>query len=190
MDGLIHPDEGELLASLAAQVPAERTIVEVGSYWGLSTCWLAHGARGGNGAHIVDIDPWQPEGVEVDPDGGGVGEHTFERFKANVSAEGLWPQVTTLRTASPSAAAMWVNPLGLLWIDGLHGYWDVRNDFEAWVPKVEPGGWVVCHDYYDDWGTNTHPSQVADAINDVIVPMDCWEDVAITVCTWSARRAE
>ena len=186
MEGLLYPGEGAYLASLAATVPADQRIVEIGSYWGLSTCWLAHGARCGAGAHVVAFDPWSPEGVEVS-DGQGVGEHTLDRFKVNITAEGLWDRISAFRIGSPEAAAPWVNPVGMVFIDGRHGLWDVMADANAWAPKVEVGGCIAFHDYYDDeaW---THPSQVAEAIEDVVVAMGCWDVLPMVANTWSARR--
>jgi predicted O-methyltransferase YrrM len=44
MDGLITHEIGETLARYSARVPAGEAIVELGSYKGMSTCYLA-GAR-------------------------------------------------------------------------------------------------------------------------------------------------
>ena len=38
--------------------------------------------------------------------------------------------------------------LDFVYIDGNHAYSYVRDDLEAWVPKVRKGGVVAGHDYY------------------------------------------
>ena len=47
----------EPLYDLAAMVPADEAIVELGTYRGASACWLAAGAQSGLGAHVWTIDP-------------------------------------------------------------------------------------------------------------------------------------
>ena len=50
LSGLIPHDEGLALADLAAAVPATEAIVELGSFKGKSTAYLAAGAKRGGGA--------------------------------------------------------------------------------------------------------------------------------------------
>ena len=52
--GLIPTEDGWYLAGLAEAAP--NTIVELGSFEGLSTSYLAAGARHGNGAHVFAVD--------------------------------------------------------------------------------------------------------------------------------------
>jgi MMP 1-O-methyltransferase len=38
----------------------------------------------------------------------------------------------------------------LLFIDGGHGHDVAWADYEAWTPKVAPGGWLAIHDVFPD----------------------------------------
>lgn len=41
----------------------------------------------------------------------------------------------------------WDKPINLLWIDGDHSWEGIKNDVEKFLPLVEPGGFMVVHDY-------------------------------------------
>jgi hypothetical protein len=65
------------------------------------------------------------------------------------------PRVSIVRaTSRDGAASVPDRSLDWAYIDGLHYYEDVRDDLEAWAPKLKPGG-VLCGDDYfwrDDKG--------------------------------------
>ena len=191
MVGLIQPVEGEFLAELAAKVPADRTIVEIGAHTGLSTCWLGNGAREGNGAHVITVDPWlDPDPALLpfaDPFEFGTGDAVLARCMDNLASEDLLDTVTVIRATSLEVASWWVNPVGMVWIDALHDYEPACADARAWAPKVQPGGYLVFHDYWAD-PQMTVRQGVAGAIDDVVVPMGCYTDVTMTWNTWSACR--
>lgn len=194
--GLIEVEEGERLAQLAAEVPANRAIVEIGTHTGLSTCWMAAGSRAGNGAHIIAVDPYPEPRPDSRDDPWELGpQGVIDRMLANIAGRTQWTSredygdlITPLRLTSLEAAKAWLMPIGLVFIDAQHGYGDVCDDANAWAPKVSPGGWVAFHDYYDD-PERTHLSQVADAIRDTVEPMGCWISTEVTWNTWIARRA-
>ena len=58
--GYLQEDEAQRLTWLAARVPADKAIVEIGSLRGRSTCRLGLGAAAGLGAHVWAIDMWVP----------------------------------------------------------------------------------------------------------------------------------
>jgi predicted O-methyltransferase YrrM len=193
--GLITLEESDRLAELAAQVPAWASIVEIGSHTGRSTLWLAAGSRFGHGAHVTAVDPWPEPGYTAmypdcdtndDPFEFGTGEAVFEAFCANVNAEMAWDRITVLRAASLDVACTWVNPIGLLFLDAMHGYADVKADCEAWLDKLTTGGVIALHDWYDD-AERTHESQVAQALRDSW-HRDSWEELGITDSLFTARR--
>ena len=187
VQGLITLAESDRLADLAQAVPHWSSIVEIGTHTGRSTLWLAAGARAGWGAHITTVDPWPEPGYTAhyeyaksddNPFDFPTGQAIYEKFVENVNAETAWGYLTVLRAASLDVAATWVNPIGLLFLDAMHGFDDVKADCEAWLPKVTKGGVIALHDWYDDKEL-THPSQVADALN-AVWDQSAWDTVEMT----------
>lgn len=180
--GLVQVGEGFRLRRLAASIPADEAIVEIGSHTGLSTCWLAGQAS----AHVTAIDPWgDPRpGSEDDPFGLGRGDAVLEAFLANVEAERYGSRITALRTTSVEAARIWTKSIGLLFVDAVHEYDAVRDDIVAWLPFLGRGAWIAFHDWTDD---PEHPyAGVKRAIDDHLGPG--WQPAAVVGNLWSARR--
>lgn len=153
VQGLITLRESDRLASLAVQAPAWSSIVEVGSHTGRSTVWLTAGSRAGERAHVTAIDPWPDPGYTGetdDPFNLGTGDAVLQRFIDNVTAEADWDLVTALRMTSLDAARLWVNPIGLLFLDAVHKFAEVKADCLAWLPHVTRGGVIALHDWFDD----------------------------------------
>lgn len=152
LHGLIPDALGETLAELAAAVPRDRCIVEIGSYCGKSTCYLAHGAMSGYGAPVFAIDPWDTDG---NPTGrfGFAQQETRLRFQQQVHEAGCSHQVTAFRAFSQDMARVWQRPIGLLYIDGSHTEADVQRDVTAWTTFLSSGSVVA----FDDYRTQNNP---------------------------------
>lgn len=153
VQGLITPDVGAALRDLAAQVPADLAIVELGSYKGMSTAHLATGAKEGHGAHVWAVDPW-------DLPGNPYGKHGYsapivrDEFERQLRGLRLWGRVTPVRAFSTDAAASWEGPpVGLLYIDADHAEASVRADITAWTPHLAPHPIVA----FDDLDTPRNP---------------------------------
>lgn len=182
----MDPAELERLAELAAQVPRDQAIVELGSYRGGSASALALGARNGGGAHVTCIDPWpQPRANEPDPGHAERQRGALEAFRSTMSAQG-WP-VTALRAHSHNIAPRWVQPVGLLFIDGDHSYDAVAADFRSWLSLLAPGAWLVFHDYFDD-GECTLPGDTARVIDELVIPTGLFHVEPMTLKLWVGRR--
>lgn len=160
LEGLISPEVGERLASLAMRVPSEHAIVEIGSYRGKSTCYLAAGARTGNGAHVFAIDPWDSKGNATGRFGF-ANPATRYAFSAQVESMELGGSITPLRAFSAEIAPHWLKPIGLLYIDGSHTERDVARDWELWSPHLAP----KCMVAFDDYRTERNPG--VEAVVDV-----------------------
>jgi len=151
IQGYLHDAEGYLLMLLAEHGPAEGVCLEIGSFMGRSTAFLAEGARRAGGARVVAVDHFegspehQPGGTHECAEIAQTGT-TFDRFQENLRSAGLLPQVEPIRAGSAEAAADWTGPIRLLFIDGDHSYEATRQDFELWSPHVSEGGFVAFHD--------------------------------------------
>lgn len=152
LHGLIAPEVGLRLAELAKEVPNDRAIVEIGAYHGKSSCYLAEGARLGQGASVFSVDAWDLPG-NVSGKHGYAEPDTFAHWERQVRSMGLENRVMPIRAFSLDAARDWSATIGLLFIDGSHFYRDVKNDYEAWTPYLGDGGIVV----FDDYGTRRNP---------------------------------
>jgi predicted O-methyltransferase YrrM len=87
----------------------------------------------------------------------------YERFMANVHAQGLDATVTAHRGTAATFAAQ--APAGfrcrLLFIDGDHGYEAVRQDILSLAPFVVPGGWICFDDAFSSYeGVNRAISEL------------------------------
>lgn len=171
LEGLITHEKGCALAALAADVPPNQAIVEVGSYKGKSTCYLAYGAKHGAGAFVVAVDAWDLPGNTTGRFGYAE-PGTRDAFEAQVRAAKLWGRVTPLHAFSVDAAAEYEgDAIGLLFIDADHEAASVKADFDAWAPYLASHALVV----FDDYGTARNPgvAQVVDALVASGALVDC-----------------
>ncbi|MFH1862003.1 MAG: class I SAM-dependent methyltransferase [bacterium] len=146
VEGWLTEPEGELLFRLASQCTGRGVIVEIGSWKGKSTIWLAMGLENSAAAKQTKI-------FAIDPHSGS-SEHqemygevrTFEEFKANIANAQINHLIVPLVKASEQAADEMDQAVELVFIDGAHEYEFVKLDFELWFPKVIDGGIMAFHD--------------------------------------------
>lgn len=147
IEGWLGDDEGYLLFRLARDGEGAGAIVEIGSWMGRSTAWLAAGslAAGRERVHAIDVFDGGPEhrNREVIRNEG----TTYHRFAENLEGLGLFGHVEPIVADSRSAARDWNGaPIRLLFIDGDHQYDAVKSDFDLWARHVPGGGLVVFDD--------------------------------------------
>jgi MMP 1-O-methyltransferase len=142
VEGWFGLEEGRLLYRLASEADPAGAIVEIGSWHGRSTIWLAAGAAAGRGAPVVAIDPHH--GTYLRPDG-----HSTElTLRENLERAGLSSHVDVVVSTSADAAESWAEPVSLLWIDGDHAYEGVRRDLDLWEPFLLADATVALHDTF------------------------------------------
>lgn len=132
VEGWCRPAERHLLYDLARVGPVEGAIVEIGSWKGLSTIYLAAGSKRAGRERVTAIDLF---------------DFSLPEFQSNVIRAGVADWIDPVVGDSATVASQWEGgPIRLLFIDGDHAYDYVRSDFEAWARWVVPGGTVVFHD--------------------------------------------
>jgi predicted O-methyltransferase YrrM len=138
IEGWLSDAQGRALLAAAAATTGRGAIVEIGSWKGRSTVWLAEGARlAGQRVHAIDRHTQSRE----DPSA-----NTLAEFLGNINRAGVADVVDPLVMSSADAAAVVRGPVELLFIDGDHSFDGVRRDAEIWLPRVMDGGLVMFHD--------------------------------------------
>jgi predicted O-methyltransferase YrrM len=141
--GWLSRPEGRRLWLLARNCAGRGAIVEIGSWKGKSTIWLANGSRAGSKTKIHAIDP-HTGSTEHQRDYGKV--WTFDEFQRNIKAAGVEDLIVPHVDFSENVVRTFNEPVELIFVDGLHEYEGVKADFEAWFPKVIEGGVMAFHD--------------------------------------------
>jgi len=154
--GFLNIAEGVALMSLAASTYGAPAVVEVGSFKGRSTSFLAAGCHLAGRGHVYAVDHFRgspehqqgghEETAEIVSDG-----TTLNAFRKNIAGFGLQSYVTEIVGSSGEIAQSWSRPVRLLFIDGDHSYDGTSADYNAWYPFVEKGGIICMHDYRNQW---------------------------------------
>jgi predicted O-methyltransferase YrrM len=135
--GYLHPVEGRFLRWLGGRVPPNGLALEVGSFKGKSSSFLASGLK--PSARLVCVDTWRNSAMPYDAP-----SDSMSDFLKNTARFGNL--IETHRGESARVAEQWSRPLDVLFIDGDHSYEGCSTDMKAWIPLVRAGGWVAFHD--------------------------------------------
>lgn len=156
----------ELYNRIANLANEQYVIVEVGVWLGASIVYLSEKIKERNVSpkSIVAVDTWLGSDEEEHKSflASVVGEDVlFNRFLDNIKQCGVQDMITVNRSLSVEAARSYAdNSIDFVFIDASHDYTNVKNDIEAWLPKVKQGGILAGHDYHHD--------DVIRAVNDTI----------------------
>ena len=147
IEGWLAQAEGELLYKFARKCSGKGVIVEIGSWKGQSTIWLARGSRAGNRIKVYSVDPHA---------GALVNQYrsTLDDFKRNVRDAGVSELVVPLVMTSEVAARQFAQSVEFIFVDGDHNYESVKRDFDLWFPKMVKGGYMAFHDTNHRTGVN------------------------------------
>ena len=116
--------------------------VEVGSYLGASSAFLASGLKQtGQDGKVICIDTWENDAMSEG------GRDTMAEFLANTAALTEWIQpIRGWSTAVVDKVREHAGEIDLLFIDGDHSYEGCLADWRAYNPLLASNAIVVMHD--------------------------------------------
>jgi len=160
--GFMPADEGDALhaaALVAAVAVPGHPFVEIGSYCGRSTIWLAAAARE-TATVVFAVDHhrgseenqagWEHHDPAVVDERSGRMD-TLPFFRAALHGAGLEDYAIAVVGQSPVVAANWsATRAAFVFIDGGHSAEPATADYQGWWPKVAVGGTLAIHDVFPD----------------------------------------
>lgn len=149
--GWTRNEEAEALAQTAYSLKGDAVIVEIGSFFGSSTVFLA-GARKLRGAGKVHcVDPFDGSGDSYSVPHYDAIISAFgaraprEHFDGNIRTAGLSDWVDVHQGKAEEIATNWAVAIDLLIFDGDQSPAGVRAAFEGWSPWLKAGGVIALH---------------------------------------------
>src|ERR1051325_4320725 len=150
--------EGLALLDAAARYAGRGPVLEVGTYCGKSTIYLAAAARD-KGQPVITVDHhhgseenqpgWEyHDSSLVDPLTGRL--DTLPHLRRTLVGAGLDEAVIAVVGRSADVARLWGAPLGMLFIDGAHTDAAAQADYASWAPFLAHGGALAIHDVFPD----------------------------------------
>ncbi len=147
-------EEKYLIYTKARRLKENSSILEIGSYLGASSCFLALGALENN-SKVYCVDTWKNEGMSE-------GERdTYQEFLENTKT---FDNIKALRGRSQDMGKRFSGKIDMLFLDGNHSYKDVKTDIETWFPHLRDKAIVVFHDI--GWAAG-----VKKAVDEFVKPM-------------------
>ena len=161
--GFIDHNEGICLYNYALNSSKKGPILEIGSYCGKSTIYIATAAKKYSGC-VYSVDHhtgseenqvgWEYHDIELfDEETGRI--NSFPEFMRNLRKANLLDTVVPIVSDSSLVSRYWKIPLSMVFIDGGHTMEAALNDFNNWKYKIIKGGILAIHDVFpnpDDGG--------------------------------------
>jgi len=166
LDGQIHPSEVQHLHDLAASLPPNSTIVEIGSYRGKSSAAIASGMPAD--AMLVCIDPWTKQPPLITEHTSNY--HTIETIEKFQQATQPWKsQITQIIGYPLDVLKFWHLPIDMIFIDCCKRYHEIRPIWEGWIQYCR--NIIATHDYNPDPQTEFHYPGVIQAVDEIVRPI-------------------
>ena len=156
--GFLAEDEGESLYRYALETTKKAPCLEVGSYCGKSTVYLATACQTndsvlyaldhhrGSEEHQKGEEYHDPDLFDQDSNS----MDSFKEFRKTIDQAGLQETVVPIVTSSTIASKQWVTPLSMVFIDGGHSREAAMGDYQSWAGHIVQDGVLAIHDLFPD----------------------------------------
>lgn len=130
-----------------------KTIIEVGSWYGMSTITMAKACSPETKIYCVDtwLGSYEFIAMEDDERWNRMLKHgypqAYYQFLSNIIHEGVVDKIEVIPTTSENAVPH-LPQADLIYIDGQHTYKGVKEDLENYYPKLNKGGVIFGDDYF------------------------------------------
>jgi predicted O-methyltransferase YrrM len=128
VNSLLATEDKEVLAKYAKRVSENGVIVDVGTHQGSSAFTMALASK--KSVKVFTVDP-----------------NAWDSFLTKRKELNLMNKVFYLQETSVNASQEWSRPINLIFIDAIHSYGGIMEDFQAWSKFVKKGGYMIFHDY-------------------------------------------
>ena len=152
--GMLTPESGKFLYTLCYMQGVEGDVVEIGSWQGYSTSFLARAVADSKNGTLYAVDHFK----------GNVGKESRYvvgrqdlsdlrgNFEANMRRLGLWESLRLLDMPDAEAAEQLAGKrVRFLFVDGDHTREGVEKDINLFFPLLIPGAIVVFDDFTGDF---------------------------------------
>jgi len=151
-----------------------KVFVEIGSYLGASSCYIARAIQSDPSKKLYCVDTWENDAMTEGA------KDTFDEFCINTSSYS--DSIVALRGKSIEVARTFGLGIDYLFLDADHSYEAVKADILAWLPKLNQNATVICHD--TGWAEG-----VKKALNEMITPISIHHD-ALPNMYWTKIRSD
>jgi predicted O-methyltransferase YrrM len=172
-DGMLDETQCKFLYEIVKRYSGKKTvIVEIGSYKGSSTTWLAVAGKRYGFQSLIAIDLftgtpyWKTK------------FNSYEAFMIRMKRNKLESFVIPIKGDSREVIKKWdrKKTIAILHIDGDHSYEGVKADIDNYIPYLEHHGIIIFDDY-----VSTHPN-VKRAVHELLNTMNfqvhkCCEEI-------------
>jgi len=117
------PSTGRLLAVLAAAVPPNGRVLELGTGTGVGTAWIAHGLQGRADVEVITVE--------------------IDAATAALAAQYSWPTWVKLRTGDATEVTRTAGSFDLIFADAQGGKWE---GLDTTVAALRPGAHLLVDD--------------------------------------------
>ena len=149
LPGMISDRQAQVLFELCVSQAISGNIVEIGSWLGKSTLFLASGCRVSGNGQVYAVDKFTGNLGKEDlyhapllPN-----ETIYDRFKFNIKSYRLNKFVKAYPMSSRQARRKIKQTLRMVFIDGDHSYKGVMDDIKLWTPLLKKGGLLILDDF-------------------------------------------